>query len=49
MTVQQRQDAALNDPFGYTGANDMPTVTGGKTGDFDKQGFKRDMDRVFNP
>jgi hypothetical protein len=48
MTVSQQQDAALNDPFGYHGG-DMPTVTGGKTGEFDKQGFKRDMDRVFNP
>lgn len=49
MSMRQRQDAALNDPFGYNGDSDMPTVTGGKTGDFDKAGFKRDMDRVFNP
>jgi hypothetical protein len=47
--MQQRQDAALNDPFGYNPTADMPTVTGGKTGEFDKQGFKRDVDRVLNP
>jgi hypothetical protein len=47
-SVRQRQDEALRDPFGYD-TKDVPTVTGGKTGEFDKAGFKRDVDRVFNP
>ncbi|HWP39986.1 MAG TPA: hypothetical protein VNL70_03595 [Tepidisphaeraceae bacterium] len=60
MTMRQRQDAALRDPFSYGpsingktaegGSNsDWPTVTGGKTGELDKKALKRDLDRVFNP
>jgi hypothetical protein len=47
LTMRERQDAQMNDPFGYK--DDVPTVTGGKTGEFDKKSFDRDMDRVFNP
>ena len=49
MSEQQKQDAALHDPFGYDPTQDMPTVTGNKGGQFDKQGFNRAMDRVLNP
>jgi hypothetical protein len=45
--MKERQDAALKDPFGYD--PDMSSVSGGKSGEFDKQGLKRDIDRVFGP
>jgi len=48
MTARQRQDAALRDPFGYD-TNDVPSVTSGGIGEFDKQGFDRDVDHVINP
>ncbi|HMB96477.1 MAG TPA: hypothetical protein VKK61_10600 [Tepidisphaeraceae bacterium] len=47
--MQERQDAALKDPFGYNPGDDMPSVSGGKVNEFDKQGFKRDVDHVLNP
>jgi hypothetical protein len=47
LSMKERQDAALKDPFGYD--PDMSSVSGGKSGEFDKQGLKRDIDRVFGP
>jgi hypothetical protein len=58
--IRSRQDAALNDPFGYgPDANDViknapsspdrTDVTGGGMGHFDKDAMKRDLDAVFNP
>ena len=52
VSMRERQDEAIRDPFGYGPKDkptDMPNVTGGGTGDFDKKGFKRDVDRVLNP
>jgi hypothetical protein len=46
--IRERQDEALRDPFGYDN-KDIPTVTGEKEGGFDNQGFRRDLQRVFNP
>ena len=48
MTMRQRQDAAIEDPFGYR-AGEMPPVTSGKINEFDEKGFKRDVDRVLSP
>jgi hypothetical protein len=47
-SLSQRQDAALKDPMGYkpyVGED----VSGGDLGNFDKAGFKRDLDDVLNP
>ena len=59
-TASERQDAILADPFGYGPTLDEaaateaakeppPTVSGGGTGEFDRRGFRRDLDAVFNP
>jgi hypothetical protein len=60
-SASERQDQALLDPFGYgpqdepssaapaPASSDMPTVSGGKTGEFDRKAFQRDLDRVLNP
>lgn len=53
MSARDRQDQAIQDPFGYgpqpgTG-RDMPSVTGGSAGEFDRKGFDRDVDRLLNP
>jgi hypothetical protein len=47
--MQQRQDQALKDPYGYNPnlKQDEYKVSG--NGDFDKQGIKRDWDHVINP
>jgi hypothetical protein len=46
-SMRDRQDDALRDPFGYR--DDVPSVTGSKTGEFNRDAFNRDVDRVFNP
>ena len=46
--MRERQDAALKDPMEYD-AKDVPTVTGGGTGDFDRKAFDRDVGRFLNP
>jgi len=43
-----RQDAAMRDPFGYS-PNIPEKSSSSGIGEFDKQGFKHDMDRVLNP
>jgi len=55
-SASDRQDQALRDPFNYGPKeknkyidDDMPSVTGGSTGHFDKKAFNRDVDRVLNP
>jgi hypothetical protein len=50
LTMQQRQQKALQDPFGYKLTDeDFPSVTGGGTADLDKKSMKRDMDSFWNP
>jgi hypothetical protein len=50
MTIHQRQQEALRDPFGYKLTDDdFPSVTGGGTSEFDRKAFKRDMDTFWNP
>jgi hypothetical protein len=48
-TVRERQDAALQDPFGYGGSTEKIDITGGGLTDFNKNSFKRDVDSVMNP
>jgi hypothetical protein len=47
-STSERQDAAMRDPFGYSPSIPEKSSSSG-IGEFDKQGFKHDMDRVLNP
>lgn len=49
MTVRERQEAALKDPFSYGGDTENVDVSGGDTRTLDKKALKRDIDAVFNP
>jgi hypothetical protein len=49
MTMQERQDAAMRDPYGYGGNTDKYDMTGGDISHYDKKAMKRDLDSVFNP
>ena len=49
MTVRERQDAAMRDPFSYKPGMDDHDISGGDLGHFDREGMKRDIDHVFNP
>lgn len=50
-SLQDRQDQALRDPFGYgpTTNEKRYDISGGGLKDFDRDAFRRDVDRVFNP
>jgi hypothetical protein len=48
MTAAQRQDAALNDPFGYSPDFDSSDSHRGWD-QYDREGMKKDLDHVFNP
>src|SRR5687768_3278712 len=50
-TVQERQEAALKDPFGYSPNMDREPsdVSGGDLGTLDRKAMKRDIDHVLNP
>jgi hypothetical protein len=48
-SARERQERALRDPYGYDRAEEMPSVSGGGTREFDRKGFKRDVDRFWNP
>jgi hypothetical protein len=42
-------DEALRDPMYKPSLDDYPDISGGSLTHFDKEGFKKDMDDVFNP
>jgi len=48
-TVQDRQEDALRDPFGYSPYSEKNDISGGEIDELDKEGLKRDLDHVFNP
>ena len=49
-TARQRQDRALRDPFAYGPDGEMPDPAAGRDAHtFDREGFKRDMDRFWDP
>jgi hypothetical protein len=51
-TVEDRQAAALRDPFGYSpfdDKNDKNQVSDPNVSTYDKEGMKRDIDHVLNP
>jgi hypothetical protein len=49
LTVRERHEAALKDPFSYGGETESIDVSGGDTETLDKKALKRDLDAVFNP
>ena len=49
-TIRQRQDRALRDPFAVGQHEDMPDPAAGRDAQtFDREGFKKDVDRFWNP
>ena len=50
LTFQERQDAALKDPFSYGNQQEPPvSISGGGVGHLDKSALKHDVDTVMNP
>jgi len=51
VTMSERQDAAMKDPFGYSPwkKDERSRVSGGGIGEYDKEGMKHDMKSVFDP
>jgi hypothetical protein len=48
--MYDRQEAALQDPFGYSPNMDKrEDISGGKIGELDRGAMKRDIDHVLNP
>jgi hypothetical protein len=50
-SVRDRQEQALRDPFGYGPNTDEKRydISGGGLKDFDRDAFRKDVDRVLNP
>lgn len=48
-TLQQRQDKALHDPFGYSPDTEQTDISGGGLTDFDRDGFNRDLKNALDP
>ena len=49
LTAEEKQQQALNDPFGYKTDTGKVDISGGGLMQFDKDAFKKDVDDVFNP
>ena len=49
LTVRERHEQALQDPFSYGGDTEKIDISGGDTRTLDKKALKRDIDTVFNP
>lgn len=48
-TLGERQERALQDPYGYTPDLQNSDMSVSGHGEFDKEGFNRDKDFVLNP
>jgi hypothetical protein len=48
-TVTDRQNAALDDPFGYSPGMKDADISGGKVNEYDRNAMKKDLDHVLNP
>lgn len=48
-SMRERQDRAMQDPFGYSSTDDTADISGGGLSDFDRDGFNRDLKNVLNP
>jgi hypothetical protein len=44
-----RPTSALNDPMDYKPNMDDTNISGGKVGEYDREGMRRDVDHVLNP
>ena len=49
LTMEQRQQQLIADPFGYKTDTPNTDISGGDLTQFDKDAFKKDVDHVFNP
>lgn len=49
LTMRERQERALDDPFAYDPMEDDNDVSGGKLHEFKKDSMKKDLDHVLNP
>ena len=50
VSMYDRQEAALEDPFGYSPNMDKrEDISGGKIGELDRGAMKKDIDHVLNP
>ena len=48
-SVYDRQEQALDDPFGYSPEMSPADVSGGKINQYDRKAMRKDLDHVFNP
>ena len=49
VSMHDRQDRAMKDPFNYSPDAGSTDISGGGLTDFDRQGFNRDMKNVLDP
>ena len=49
LSANDRQDAAMRDPFGYSPNPGRTDVSGGGLTDFDRDGFNRDLKNALDP
>ena len=48
-SVTDRQNSALNDPFGYSPDMKDADISGGKINEYDRNAMRKDLDHVLNP
>ena len=48
-SVRDRQEAALEDPFGYSPNMNENDISGGKLHEMDRGAMRKDIDHVLNP
>ena len=48
-SMQERQDQAIKDPFGYSPGMGNTDISGGGLNEFDKDGFRKDLKNVLDP
>ena len=48
-SVTDRQNAALEDPFGYSPDMKDADISGGKINEYDRNAMRKDLDHVLNP
>jgi len=49
LTMEEKQQQLLTDPFGYKSETGKTDITGGDLTHFDKDAFKKDVDNALNP
>lgn len=48
-STYDRAEDALRNPFGYSPGMKKPDISGGGIGDFDREGFEKDLKDAINP